>query len=103
MFSPDKKFQDKGGWLFVPTLQLTDVVMTVFSRTKSGAALANEVVIHPAIPGLPVGGIGASGCEFTDRYGEVFSYIFPVDGYYAGKHAFEQFTHWRVSLDSPTW
>ncbi|KAI0788166.1 Aldehyde/histidinol dehydrogenase [Fomes fomentarius] len=69
VFSPDKEFQDK-----------------VFSRTKSGAALANEVVIHPAVPGLPVGGIGASGY-----------------GYYAGKHAFEQFTHWRVSLDSPTW
>lgn len=25
------------------------------------------------------------------------------DGYYAGRHAFEQFTHWRVSLDNPSW
>ncbi|KAI0749981.1 aldehyde dehydrogenase [Daedaleopsis nitida] len=69
VFSPDKKFQEK-----------------VFSNTKSGAALANEVVISPAVPGFPVGGVGASGY-----------------GYYAGKHAFEQFTHWRVSLDSPSW
>lgn len=37
--------------------------LIVFSNTKSGAALANEVVISPAVPGFPVGGIGASGCK----------------------------------------
>ena len=26
-----------------------------------------------------------------------------TDGYYAGKWAFEQFTHWRVMLDNPGW
>ncbi|TFK87682.1 aldehyde dehydrogenase [Polyporus arcularius HHB13444] len=69
VFSQDKKFQEK-----------------VFSSTKSGAALANETVISPAVPGFPVGGVGASGY-----------------GYYAGKQAFEQFTHYRVSLDNPSW
>ncbi|RDX42382.1 aldehyde dehydrogenase [Lentinus brumalis] len=69
VFSPDKRFQKK-----------------VFSNTKSGAALANETTLSPAVPGFPVGGVGASGY-----------------GYYAGRHAFEQFTHWRVSLDNPIW
>ncbi|KAI0694298.1 aldehyde dehydrogenase [Cerioporus squamosus] len=69
VFSQDKKFQQK-----------------VFSSTRSGAALANETVISPAVPGFPVGGVGASGY-----------------GYYAGKQAFEQFTHYRVSLDNPSW
>ncbi|TFK91272.1 aldehyde dehydrogenase [Polyporus arcularius HHB13444] len=69
VFSQDKKFQEK-----------------VFSSTRSGAALANETVLSPAVPGFPVGGVGASGY-----------------GYYAGKQAFEQFTHYRVSLDNPSW
>ncbi|KAI0648695.1 aldehyde dehydrogenase [Trametes meyenii] len=45
----------------------------VFKNTKSGAAVANETVISAG------------------------------DGYYSGKHAFEQFTHYRVSLDNPSW
>ncbi|KAI0706786.1 NAD-dependent aldehyde dehydrogenase [Cerioporus squamosus] len=69
VFSPDKQFQTK-----------------VFSSTKSGTALANETTLSPAVPGCPVGGVGASGY-----------------GYYSGRHAFEQFTHWRVSLDNPIW
>lgn len=76
----------------------------VFSRTKSGAALVNDSVFSPAVPGFPIGGVGASGCE-------VFPYDYPVhhscsldiDGYYAGKQAFEQFTHYRVMLDNPKW
>ncbi|KAI0749987.1 aldehyde dehydrogenase [Daedaleopsis nitida] len=69
VFTADKKFRDK-----------------VWENTKSGAALANETIISPGIPGAPVGGVGASGY-----------------GYYAGKWAFEQFTHWRVMLDNPGW
>ncbi|KAH9933554.1 aldehyde dehydrogenase [Epithele typhae] len=69
VFSEDPKFEQK-----------------VFSNTKSGAAVTNEVVIMPGVHGLPVGGVGASGY-----------------GYYTGKHAFEQFTHLRVSLKNPSW
>ncbi|EJF59174.1 aldehyde dehydrogenase [Dichomitus squalens] len=58
----------------------------VFSNTKSGAAVTNETVITAGVPGLPVGGIGPSGY-----------------GYYTGKHAFEQFSHYRVSLKNPAW
>ncbi|KAI0788154.1 Aldehyde/histidinol dehydrogenase [Fomes fomentarius] len=58
----------------------------VFENTKSSAAVANDTIISPGIPGAPVGGVGASGY-----------------GYYGGKWAFEQFTHWRVTLDNPGW
>ncbi|CDO77357.1 hypothetical protein BN946_scf184787.g6 [Trametes cinnabarina] len=68
-FSPDAAFLKK-----------------VFENTESGAALANEVFIHLGVPGLPAGGIGASGY-----------------GYYTGKEMFEQFTHFRVSLNNPSW
>ncbi|KAJ8474574.1 hypothetical protein ONZ51_g7117 [Trametes cubensis] len=69
VFSPDKSFQNK-----------------VFASTRSGAAVANEVVLTTAVHGLPMGGIGGSGY-----------------GYYTGKHAFEEFTHYRVSIDNPGW
>lgn len=58
----------------------------VFGNTKSGGALANEVVIHPGGEGLPFGGIGPSG------YGE-----------HTGKYTFDTFTHLRSSIDSPSW
>ncbi|EKM75339.1 hypothetical protein AGABI1DRAFT_46604 [Agaricus bisporus var. burnettii JB137-S8] len=58
----------------------------VFSRTQSGSAVANEVVIQPGIEGLPFGGIGPSG-----------------SGYHTGKYTFDMFTHLRASLDSPGW
>ncbi|KAI0763342.1 aldehyde dehydrogenase [Trametes elegans] len=69
VFSPDKQFQRK-----------------VFKSTRSGAAVANETVISAGVPGLPVGGIGASGY-----------------GYYSGKQGFEQFTHYRATLNNPGW
>ena len=62
------------------------LLYVVFSNTKSGAAVTNETVITAGVPGLPVGGIGPSGY-----------------GYYTGKHAFEQFSHYRVSLKNPGW
>ncbi|KAI9001464.1 aldehyde dehydrogenase [Trametes punicea] len=58
----------------------------VFKNTKSGAACANDTVISAGVPGLPVGGVGSSGY-----------------GYYSGKHCFEQFSHYRVSIDNPNW
>ncbi|KAI0709501.1 aldehyde dehydrogenase [Earliella scabrosa] len=69
VFSPDKAYQEK-----------------VFSNTQSGAAVANDVCIHPSVPGLPLGGVGASGY-----------------GYTTGKDMFDQFTHKRPSLDNPSW
>ncbi|CDO77358.1 hypothetical protein BN946_scf184787.g7 [Trametes cinnabarina] len=68
-FSPDSTFLAK-----------------VFDNTESGAVLANEVFIHLGVPGLPAGGVGASGY-----------------GYYTGKEMFDQFTHLRVSLNNPSW
>ncbi|CAL1698978.1 unnamed protein product [Somion occarium] len=58
----------------------------VFSSTNSGGAVANDVVILPAAAGLPFGGIGASGF-----------------GYTTGKWGFNTFTHFRGTLDVPSW
>ena len=40
----------------------------VFSNTQSGAAVANDTMIHLGVPGLPMGGIGPSGCMSRVRY-----------------------------------
>ncbi|EIW52056.1 NAD-aldehyde dehydrogenase [Trametes versicolor FP-101664 SS1] len=69
VFSADKAFQNK-----------------VFDNTESGAAVVNETLISCGVPGLPMGGVGASGY-----------------GYYTGKHMFDEFTHLRVSIDNPGW
>ncbi|KAF8069067.1 NAD-aldehyde dehydrogenase [Lyophyllum atratum] len=58
----------------------------VFNNTQSGAAIANETVIHPGADGLPFGGVGPSGY-----------------GAHTGKFGFDTFTHLRASLDSPGW
>jgi len=58
----------------------------VFNSTQSGAAIANEVNIRPAVDGLPFGGIGPSG-----------------NGAHTGKYTFDLFTHLRSSMDSPSW
>ena len=58
----------------------------VFSNTQSGAAIANETVIHPGAEGLPFGGVGPSGY-----------------GMHTGKYSFDMFTHFRASMDSPSW
>ena len=90
VFSNDKEFEKKGTSDACPTSRpppLTcNISCAVFSNTKSGAAVTNETVISAGVPGLPVGGVGASGY-----------------GYYTGKHAFEQFSHYRVSLKNPAW
>ncbi|KAI0767700.1 NAD-dependent aldehyde dehydrogenase [Fomes fomentarius] len=69
VFSDDKVFQDK-----------------VFLNTQSGAAVANDTMIHVGVPGVPMGGIGPSGY-----------------GYYTGKDMFEQFTHKRARITNPSW
>ena len=106
VFTSDKKFRDKGELeVHCPSMHsCTETKSLVFENTKSGAALANETIISPGIPGAPVGGVGASGCQsFSHRscYGDQLNAN--TDGYYAGKWAFEQFTHWRVTLDNPGW
>ncbi|EIN08576.1 NAD-aldehyde dehydrogenase [Punctularia strigosozonata HHB-11173 SS5] len=58
----------------------------VFDSTQSGAACANELIIHIGAEGLPFGGIGPSGT-----------------GYHTGKFTFDMFTHLRASIDSPGW
>ncbi|KAI0325251.1 NAD-dependent aldehyde dehydrogenase [Cubamyces sp. BRFM 1775] len=88
VFSPDKAFQNKGAVSHdsgVSELQYADCDI-VFENTRSGAAVANDVVLTTGVHGLPMGGIGGSGF-----------------GYYTGKHAFEEFTHFRVSIDNPGW
>ncbi|KAF9495149.1 ALDH-like protein [Pleurotus eryngii] len=57
----------------------------VFDNSQSGAAVANECVIHPAVEGLPFGGIGPSG-----------------SGCHTGKFTFDTFTRLRASMDSPS-
>ncbi|KAF8623849.1 hypothetical protein AX15_006169 [Amanita polypyramis BW_CC] len=58
----------------------------VFRGTKSGAAVANDTLVHTAVDGLPFGGVGGSGY-----------------GTHTGKYTFDTFTHLRSSLDSPSW
>ncbi|KAH7915323.1 Aldehyde/histidinol dehydrogenase [Hygrophoropsis aurantiaca] len=58
----------------------------VFDNTQSGSAIANDVIIHGGADGLPFGGIGPSG-----------------SGCHHGKYSFDEFTHLRASMDSPSW
>ncbi|KAL4072468.1 Aldehyde/histidinol dehydrogenase [Scleroderma yunnanense] len=58
----------------------------VFDNTQSGSAIANDTMVHCAVDGLPLGGIGPSG-----------------SGYQTRKYSFDLFTHLRSSLDSPSW
>jgi len=56
----------------------------IFDNTQSGAAIANDVALHPVVDGLPFGGVGESGY-----------------GYHTGKYGFDTFTHLRATIDSP--
>ncbi|KAH7344940.1 NAD-aldehyde dehydrogenase [Rhizoctonia solani] len=58
----------------------------VFDNTQSGAAVANDLLVHIAVDGLPFGGVGPSGY-----------------GAHTAKFTFDTFTHFRSSLDSPGW
>lgn len=55
-----------------------------------------------------MGGVGASGCKLhfpsiilTRNFVLIVSNM--LDGYYTGKHMFDEFTHLRVSIDNPGW
>jgi len=69
VFSQDPQFKNK-----------------VFDNTTSGSAIANELVLHYVVTGLPFGGIGNSGTGST-----------------TGKYGFETFTHLRSTMDSRGW
>ncbi|KAG8861561.1 hypothetical protein FRB91_006269 [Serendipita sp. 411] len=58
----------------------------VARNTRSGAIVFNDTMMHGTAPGLPFGGSGSSG------YGQ-----------YHGKWGFDTFTHYRASLDNPSW
>ena len=57
----------------------------VLSRTSSGGACLNDAVAHRAVPGLPFGGVGASGF-----------------GAYHGHHSFDAFSHKKSILRRST-
>ncbi|ROL49321.1 Aldehyde dehydrogenase family 3 member B1 [Anabarilius grahami] len=56
----------------------SQVVTTVLERTSSGGFCSNDGIAHMALPGLPFGGVGASGM-----------------GNYHGRWTFETFSHKR--------
>lgn len=58
----------------------------VTRSTRSGAIAFNDVVMQTGMRGLPFGGSGASG------YGS-----------YKGKYGFDTFTHFRSSMETPSW
>lgn len=62
-----------------------ETVERVVASTTSGGVGVNCTVVHVAIPGLPFGGVGASGM-----------------GAYHGRHGFETFSHRRAVLSKPT-
>ena len=57
------------------------VIESVIGHTSSGAALANDCLMHAAVDALPFGGVGQSGM-----------------GAYHGKHSFDLFTHSKAVM-----
>jgi aldehyde dehydrogenase (NAD+) len=57
----------------------------VLAETSSGGVAINDVVLQFAAPGLPFGGVGASGM-----------------GAYHGEHGFRAFSHMKAVLRKPT-
>jgi aldehyde dehydrogenase (NAD+) len=57
----------------------------VLARTSSGGACVNDVIVHPAVPDLPFGGVGPSGM-----------------GAYHGRAGFETFTHRKAVVRKST-
>jgi aldehyde dehydrogenase (NAD+) len=58
----------------------------VVERTSSGGVCVNGTILQVATPGLPFGGVGASGM-----------------GAYHGQYGFETFSHLKGVLDRATW
>lgn len=63
-----------------------EVVRAVESRVRAGAIGVNACAVHLAVPGLPFGGVGASGL-----------------GAYHGKHSFDTFSQLRPVFSKGTW
>ncbi|XP_077590838.1 aldehyde dehydrogenase family 3 member B1 isoform X2 [Stigmatopora nigra] len=59
----------------------TSIINTVMEKTTSGGFCANDGMIHITLPGLPFGGVGASGW-----------------GSYHGRWGFETFSHRRACM-----
>ncbi|XP_067334528.1 aldehyde dehydrogenase family 3 member B1 isoform X2 [Channa argus] len=59
----------------------TSVVDTVLENTSSGGFCSNDGIVHMTLPGLPFGGVGASGW-----------------GNYHGRWGFETFSHQRACM-----
>ena len=70
-------------YLFTGSDETVDQVLT---NTSSGGLCVNEVMTHLMVPGLPFGGVGASG------YGS-----------YHGRWGFETFSHRRATYQRPAW
>jgi aldehyde dehydrogenase (NAD+) len=61
------------------------VAEEVLARTSSGSACVNTCIVQLAVPGLPFGGVGASGM-----------------GAYHGRRGFETFSHSKAVMVKPT-
>nr|XP_057905955.1 aldehyde dehydrogenase family 3 member B1 [Doryrhamphus excisus] len=59
----------------------TSVIKTVLQKTSSGGFCSNDGIVHMSLPGLPFGGVGASGW-----------------GSYHGRWGFETFSHRRACM-----
>ena len=64
----------------------SEVLAHIVTNTSSGGVVLNHAMLHLAVPGLPFGGVGASGM-----------------GVYHGKAGFDTFSHRKGVLDKPTW
>ena len=57
------------------------MVEKVLNNTTSGSVAANETIMFAAVPELPFGGVGESGC-----------------GCYHGRHSFNAFSHMKAVM-----
>ena len=58
----------------------------LLERLSFGGGCVNDTIVHLAVPGLPFGGVGASGM-----------------GSYHGKAGFDTFTHYKSVLRKGCW
>ena len=65
-------------------VDLAVLVAQVEQRTSSGGLCVNDAITHLLVPGLPFGGVGASGY-----------------GAYHGRHGVETFSHRKAVYQRP--